>query len=185
MDLLVSDSSVPWADADQPPVGGTPQYATDGNPAADPPVPGTVWPAYWFNTLLKELLAILTAAGVTPDRTVTNQLLTALQDLFDSKLTSGVLTLPGGYIFMITTYSISVGSAGSPVAGLNVGSADVTYPATFPTGCLNIQATPGVNVNSAVASAQAVNNGNNKCHLYVSDSTTSGIAIGWILAFGQ
>ena len=79
MDRLIASNSVPLAQADTAPTTGTPQYATDGNPATN--VPATLWPAYAFNTLQDEIYNVIVGAGLTPDRTKWNQLLLAIQTL--------------------------------------------------------------------------------------------------------
>ncbi len=48
----------------------------------------TLLPAAWFNTIQRELIAIVTAAGLTPDPTNDAQLLAALKILFTAKTTS-------------------------------------------------------------------------------------------------
>lgn len=75
MDRLVAADSVIFAARDLPPAG-TAQWATDGDPGTG--TPATKWPAYFLNTLQDELIAILTAAGVAPDRNVSTQLRDAI-----------------------------------------------------------------------------------------------------------
>ncbi|KFX64273.1 hypothetical protein KBK24_0121805 [Burkholderia sp. K24] len=79
MDRLIAPNSVVAAQADAAPATGTPQFATDGNPATN--VPATQWPAYQYNAIQEELIAILTAAGITPDRTNNSQLAAAIKRL--------------------------------------------------------------------------------------------------------
>ena len=43
--------------------------------------PGTILPAWWLNQVQSELLAVLTAAGIQPDKSQPNQLLAALNRL--------------------------------------------------------------------------------------------------------
>ena len=174
MDLLIADSSVNLAGADTPPVSGTPQYATDGNPSIA--VQATVWPAYWLNGLMLELMAILTAGSVTPDRTVFTQLRDALRAMFNVTYSSGVFRFPGGIIIMIANYTINVSGG--------VGSAQVNYPATFPTAVIGVIGGPYASINTSKATAAAQNNSNAHCQLYVSDDTTGGTASGWVLAIG-
>lgn len=82
MDALIATNSVPLAQADTAPTIGTPQYATDGNAATN--IPATIWPAYQFNAIQAELLGIIAAAGLAPDRTKTNQIISALQKMFQA-----------------------------------------------------------------------------------------------------
>jgi hypothetical protein len=55
---------------------GTPGWFTDGDPGGG--APATLLRAEFMNMLMAELLAILSAAGITPDKTQSNQLLQAL-----------------------------------------------------------------------------------------------------------
>lgn len=98
MDRLIAANSVPLAGADVAPVTGTPQYATDGNPAAG--VAATLFPAYQYNALQEELMSVLTAAGIAPDRTNFGQLLASLNALFGSGRLLGVQVIEstGSYI---------------------------------------------------------------------------------------
>nr|WP_315850552.1 hypothetical protein [Yersinia rohdei] len=52
---------------------------TDGNIAGG--VPPTILPAEWFNTIQRELISVLTLAGITPDRAKFNQVATAVAKL--------------------------------------------------------------------------------------------------------
>ncbi|MEB2511334.1 hypothetical protein SB385_16550 [Burkholderia multivorans] len=79
MDRLIAANSVPMAQADTAPLTGTPQGATDGNPAAN--IPATRWPSYQYNAIQEELIGILTAAGISPDRTNNSQIASAIKRL--------------------------------------------------------------------------------------------------------
>ncbi len=52
---------------------------TDGNVAGG--VPPTILPAAWFNTIQRELISVLSAAGITPDSNKFDQVLTAVSKL--------------------------------------------------------------------------------------------------------
>ncbi|CNK93245.1 hypothetical protein [Yersinia kristensenii] len=52
---------------------------TDGNVAGG--VPPTILPAEWFNTIQRELISILTAAGITPDSEKFDQIAVAISTL--------------------------------------------------------------------------------------------------------
>ncbi|MBN3852018.1 hypothetical protein G3N59_01370 [Paraburkholderia sp. Ac-20340] len=80
MDRLIASNSVAAAQADTAPTTGTAQYATDGNPASN--IPATRWPSYQYNAIQEELIAILTSAGITPDRTNNGQIVAAIKALF-------------------------------------------------------------------------------------------------------
>src|SRR5690242_5771521 len=96
-----------------PAAAGTAGWFTDGNPGTG--VPGTVVTADWLNGVQGEIDSVLTAAGVTPDKTLTNQLLAAIRKLGRTKLTAA------------TTYNVSTtgndttgdGSAGAPFATIS------------------------------------------------------------------
>lgn len=60
------------------PVGPNPlAWFTDGNPGAGQPA--TILPAEWLNSQQAEQLSLLGAAGLTPDKSKSDQLLTAIQ----------------------------------------------------------------------------------------------------------
>ncbi|HEY2010520.1 MAG TPA: hypothetical protein VGH23_16140 [Rhizomicrobium sp.] len=79
MDYLIAPYTVAIGSGDTAPVSGTPGEATDGNPATN--TPATEWPAYAFNAIQKELINLLAAGGVTPNRSVLTQVATAVQAL--------------------------------------------------------------------------------------------------------
>ena len=84
MDRLVATNSVVLAGADTPPATGTPQYATSGNPATA--TPATVLPAYAFNAIQEELIAIIVGGGITPSRFVSGQVFAAIQAMSKQSL---------------------------------------------------------------------------------------------------
>lgn len=92
MDRIIAANSVSLGGADTAPVSGTPQYATSGNPGTG--TPATVFPAYQYNAIQEELIAIINAAGLSPDRTNNAQVLAALRAIFVGRIKlSGSLTL--------------------------------------------------------------------------------------------
>lgn len=107
MDRLIAPNSVPFAQADTAPVTGTPQYATDGDPATN--VPATLWPAYAFNALQDEIYNVVVSAGLTPNRAVWNQLLTAIQTLIGQPQTNKV----SGVVGQVRNLSASLAAAGT------------------------------------------------------------------------
>jgi hypothetical protein len=112
MDRLIATNSVPYANRDVAPVSGTPQYATDGTPGV---TPATLWPSYAFNMLQDELMAVILAAGITPDDTNWGQLLQAIRTLGRIKLTGNL------NIYVATTGSDTANTgltSGSPFATL-------------------------------------------------------------------
>ncbi|WP_454825406.1 hypothetical protein [Paraburkholderia xenovorans] len=102
MDRLIAPNSVIAAQADTAPATGTPQFATDGNPATN--IPATQWPAYQYNAIQEELIAAIKGAGLTPDRNNNAQLLAAIEALIQASapvigsvrnLASGLLAASG------------------------------------------------------------------------------------------
>lgn len=79
MDRLIAAGTVAAGQADVAPATGTPGYATDGNPAAN--VPASEWPAYQYNAIQEELMAIIAAASIAPDRTKNNLVVAAIRRL--------------------------------------------------------------------------------------------------------
>ncbi len=113
MDRLIASNSVPLPQAALAPAAGTPQYATDGNPATN--TPATIWAAYQYNAIQEELMAVILAAGITPDKANWAQLLAAIRTLARGGISvitgSGNFTVPTG----ITVLDVELwgGGAGS------------------------------------------------------------------------
>jgi hypothetical protein len=84
MDRLIASNTVAVGSGDIAPATGTPGQATSGNPATN--TPATVLPAYAFNAIQEELIAILAAAGITPDRTNNAQIVSAIKRLVQSQV---------------------------------------------------------------------------------------------------
>lgn len=101
MDRLIAPNSVPLSGADTAPASGTPQYATDGNPAAG--LPATQWPAYQYNAIQEELLGILVKAGITPDRTQLNQIATAIPLLCPGRLIGSPIVVESSQHYVPST----------------------------------------------------------------------------------
>lgn len=115
MDLLIAEGSVPFSSADVPPVSGTPQYATDGNP---PSVLPTIWPSYWFNGLARELVVnLVQALGLTPDRTLTNQIYWAIARMAGSSFTT-----------VTADSSLTASAAGTVVINATANNVTITLP---------------------------------------------------------
>ncbi|MDI2091635.1 hypothetical protein [Commensalibacter oyaizuii] len=81
MDLLIAKHSVPFDQADKTPVNGTPQYATDGDPARG--IPATLFPASHFNALQHEIVNAIKVGGKSPDKDDWNQLGGIIIKIFD------------------------------------------------------------------------------------------------------
>ncbi|TCK39638.1 hypothetical protein B0G84_4978 [Paraburkholderia sp. BL8N3] len=78
------DSSGTAATQPTPSPAGTPGFFTGGNPATG--TPATILDADWFNAVMMELINIVTAAGLTPAKGASNQVLTALRGMFAEKV---------------------------------------------------------------------------------------------------
>lgn len=68
VDTFGNTGSLPAAEAQV----NSPGYFTIGNPTLS--VPATIVPAWWLNSIQEEILAVLAAAGVTPDKAINTQL---------------------------------------------------------------------------------------------------------------
>ncbi|MGT2471999.1 hypothetical protein [Paraburkholderia terrae] len=77
MDRLIASNTVAVGSGDTAPATGTPGQATSGTPATN--TPATVFPAYAFNAIQEELIAVLAAGGVTPDRNNNAQVAAAIK----------------------------------------------------------------------------------------------------------
>jgi len=148
MDRLIATNSVASGSADTAPVSGTPQYATSGNPATN--TPATVFPAYQYNALQEELMAIITAGGITADRTNNAQVIAAIRNVITGYFTgsnqnlasSGYQKLPGG---LIIEWGIGT---------LTSGTTTITYPLALPNALLGFVAFPsGTNITLASTSS--------------------------------
>ena len=51
---------------------------------------GTILPAWWLNQIQAELLAVLTAAGIQPDKAKTNQLADAIKQIFSGAVVNNL-----------------------------------------------------------------------------------------------
>jgi hypothetical protein len=119
MDRLIAPNSVIAAQADTAPTTGTPQFATDGNPATN--VPATQWPAYQYNAFQEELIAVLVAAGITPDRTQNNQVAAAIKALIQG--VAGVTPVIGSVRNLAMTVATASATATVTADEIVVGTA--------------------------------------------------------------
>lgn len=88
MDRLIATNSVVSGSADTAPVSGTPQFATNGNPALS--IPATTWAAYQYNAIQEELIGVITGAGLSPDRTNNGQVIAAIKSLIAAGAITGM-----------------------------------------------------------------------------------------------
>jgi hypothetical protein len=105
-------------------------YPTAGNPSGG--TPATKPGPYWYHMITEELLAVVSAAGLTPAQGTINQLLQALPaalasrpEMAKSLGANGYQKLPGGLIIQWGTVNVTT------VSGTG-GSTTVTFPIAFP-----------------------------------------------------
>lgn len=129
-----------------PEAAGTEGFWTEGNPALG--VPATLIRASWLNMVQSELRNVVVAAGLTPSKTVYNQVLSAIQ----------MLTQNGASIIGATsgTADAIIGTF-SPVPA----SATNGAPLMIRAALANATATPTFTPNSGVITPAVIVKGNN------------------------
>jgi hypothetical protein len=123
-------------------------YFTSGDPGGS--VPATVVPDWWLTQQQEELLAFLTAAGITPDATGADmaQVLAAARVLFGgtgSLTNPGWMRLPGGLIIQWGK-GTTTGTSG----------VTITFPFAFPNACFTFQPTDEADAAGSVSIAVAM-----------------------------
>ncbi len=128
------DSSTAAATLPAPAAAGTPGFFTAGNPAAG--VPPTSLTNDFFNTVQEELIGVIAAAALAPDKTNNGQLLAAILRLILGDPSTigpnGSITLAGG-LLIIQWGSLAIGS------GSNTFATPLVFPEPFPNaawGCV-------------------------------------------------
>lgn len=111
-----------------PVAAGTPGYFTNGNPVTG--IAPTILDADFMNMVMMELTNVVTAAGLTPSKTVYNQLLTAIRAV-GVFITSQSLATPG-YLRLASGFILEWGGAATS-ATVDVA---VVYPLAYPTAQL-------------------------------------------------
>lgn len=110
------DNSTAVTSQPAPSSAGTPGFFTDGSPAGG--VPATVVPAEWLNGVQEELISVLTAAGITPSKTVFNQISAAIPVLAPGRLVkTTIITTSGAFTAQTSTKLIRVRGCGGGGAG--------------------------------------------------------------------
>lgn len=116
-------------------------YPTSGNPATA--TPATKPGAFWYHMIMEELMAVITAAGVTPDKSSLTQLLTALRSagVFQTQATNDSSTKAATTAFANPGASLSTNGYQKLPSGLIIqwgrasvatnGSA-ITLPVAYP-----------------------------------------------------
>ncbi|GAB2877668.1 hypothetical protein GCM10027093_11210 [Paraburkholderia jirisanensis] len=147
MDRLIASGTVAAEQADTAPAGGTPGFATDGNPASQQLA--TQWPAYQYNAFQEEMIGAIIGGSLTPDRTKNTQLRDAIRAMQLVSGQQGRLSLSGGNALLLPykgnllfipgqgIATIPAGGASLSVAGLTVGSLYYIY-ATIAAGSLTL-----------------------------------------------
>ena len=141
------DNSTAATSLPTPAAAGTPGYFTAGSPSSG--IPATIVDPDWMNDFQEEAISILTAAGITPDKTVHNQLATALQTLFGtgvskSLATNGYVKEPSG---LIKQWGYATGtSTGAPI----------TFPIAFPNAVTYLGGSPLQNAGSYASNILSV-----------------------------
>ena len=108
-----------------------PGFFTDGNPATG--TPATVVQAEWANGVTEELIAVIVAASITPDKAVLNQLLQALLKMFGG---AGVLGAAAGWMTLPFGLILQYASIAAPTGNGDV----IDFPHPFPTACFGVVA---------------------------------------------
>ncbi|MFT8334670.1 MAG: hypothetical protein ABF628_00675 [Acetobacter orientalis] len=126
MDLLIAANTVTQPNSDVAPATGTPGWATDGDPTTN--TLATQAPAWHYNMMMAEMLAIVKAAGITPSNADWSQVLKAMQTIFApaqrgvAPYSAGLAQLIGGY----PKYAIVVDATG--VLWRSSADANMTVP---------------------------------------------------------
>ena len=96
------------------PAPGTPGYFTDGVPGGQA---RTIVRGWWLNLVAQELVAVVVAAGITPARNVTSQVVTAIQSLIATAIAP--LAWKAGVQADAYTYAVDTGSVNALVVTLS------------------------------------------------------------------
>lgn len=97
------DTSTAVDDLPAPSPAGAPGFFSGGNLGTGTP-PTTVSPD-WFNTVQEELISLLVAGDIAPSKIANNQVLLALQAIFQVQITQSagslVIEFPGGLVIQL------------------------------------------------------------------------------------
>lgn len=117
-----------------PQAAGVPGFFTRGDPVGG--IPATVVTADWANSIQEELISVLAAANVVPDKATPNQVLAALNSLFGygKLLNVQVFTANGTYTPTPGTKSVVVEVQGGGGAGGGGAASTSTAGAVAPGG---------------------------------------------------
>ncbi len=118
------------------PAQGANQFWTNGDPGLG--VPATIPPAYWFNMVQKEILKVITDAGLTPSKADDTQLSAAISALIAAGGGGG-----GGSAKFISPHLIPVYNSSTQItlpSGLTAESSTGSHTITLP-GTVNLDIT--------------------------------------------
>ncbi len=116
MDRLIAPNTVATGSGDAPPGTGTPGEATDGNIGSG--IAPTVFPAYAWNAMQREMVAAIQDAGITLDRSDTTQLRQAIRRLAGRNVTS-----------LSATATLTLDQQGLVLVSASGGNVTLTLPA--------------------------------------------------------
>ncbi|CAH3485392.1 hypothetical protein AI2694V1_0395 [Enterobacter cloacae] len=119
-----NNSAVPVMPAVKPVVSAVTSFFTEGGNGVPPTYPGPDW----FNIIQSELLAVLAAAGITPDKASNVQLLAAMRALFLDTSQNGA-DIQDKALFL-QNLGLTIGS--SPGNVVTSGSTQPAYKTTLP-----------------------------------------------------
>lgn len=119
-----NNSAVPVMPAVKPVVSAVTSFFTEGGNGVPPTYPGPDW----FNIIQSELLAVLAAAGITPDKASNVQLLAAMRALFLDTSQNGA-DIQDKALFL-KNLGLTIGS--SPGNVVTSGSTQPAYKTTLP-----------------------------------------------------
>lgn len=118
-------------------------YFTDGNPATA--TPATIVPAEFLNSIMLELMNVVTGAGLTLSKSTFNQLYTAIESIAESAVTSsmgaailgtnGYAVIPVIVAGVKKNVMLQWGTGVSPNSGTTVSNQSIVFPLTFPAAC--------------------------------------------------
>lgn len=120
-------------------------FPTQGNPVAG--VPATTPGAWWFHMITEELRNVILAAGISPDGSDTDQLLTALQAMFAQ---AGAINTRDGWSYGSNDWCWLDKARGLKLQWMRVqespnGSTARSWPIAFTSLVLAVAVTPNVN----------------------------------------
>lgn len=115
---------------DAVPVVGTPGYFTVGDPNTD--TPATPVDSWWLNMVQEEILAVLTAASISPDKTDNGQLLDAINALIGGGGGGGSVQAPTGFIYGCLPSVISATQVQIPVGTVRADADDLNIVVASP-----------------------------------------------------